>query len=74
MNDKIVNILEGFDLKPDQIDEVMVQLENIKNDPEKIQEFNDTTDALLRSQLSEAVDWKKRAAIAAAIISRNLEN
>lgn len=71
---KITTILEGFELKPEQIDEIMIQFEDLKDSPEKQWDFNDTTENLLKSQLVNEVDWRKRAAIAAAIISHNLDH
>lgn len=73
-NNKIITILEDFDLKPEQIDEIMIRLGDFKDSPEKQADFHDETKILLRSGLDEAIDWRKRAAIAAAIISHNLEN
>lgn len=72
--DKLVRILEEYKIKPELIDEILIQVNDIKSDPIKEAEFHDETELFLNSQLHEAVDWRKRAAIAAAIISHRLDN
>jgi len=71
--DKLVRILEEYNIKPEIIDEVVIQVSDINEDPVKEREFYDETEILLKSQLGEAVDWQRRAAISAAIISHKLD-
>lgn len=71
--DKIAGMLEEFELKPEQIDEIMLQMDEIKKaSPEKGSSAV-TTESILKAKLNEEPDWRKRAAIAASIISHNLD-
>jgi len=76
--EKLIAILEDTlidsSFKANEIEEILHQVNQIKNDPEKYEDFNDQTEILLKANLDKVVDWRKRAAIAAAIISYNLEN
>ena len=67
---KIIEILEESNLKPEQIDEVMIQLDEKKELP--IPDKNN--ELVLKNELDKAETWQEKAKIAARIISYNLEN
>lgn len=80
---KIESILEGFDLKPEQIDEIMIQLSDAqKNVNTRMNQIIDNQEQIMRDTLirdypvdkdQPVIDWRDRARLAAAIISKSLE-
>ena len=72
--DKITETLEGFNLKPEQIDEILIMLNDFPNNPNETGTVDRETDEqVLRMKYAEEPDWRRKAQIAAAIISKNLE-
>lgn len=75
--EKITSMLEGFDLKPDQIDEIMIQLVDFSKKytktPINDYQLDTPREVLIHGDPVVKEDWRKRAAIAASIISRSLD-
>ena len=71
---KMISIFEESGLKPEQIDEVMVQFSELKDNPIKEKDFHKENEILLKLELEKSVDWRTRAGIAAMIISQSLDD
>ena len=57
-----------------QMEELIIAIKNnIKNPPKDGERLGDYTVSVLKDQLLEEQDWRKKASIAAKIISMNLE-
>lgn len=74
--DKTREILEGLDIPSDKIDELIAVMKDQEEHP--LKDGDKVGDAYisiggLEEQLKNEPDWRKRASIAAKIISRNLE-
>ncbi len=72
---KIRETLEGLDIPSDKIDEFMITLKQVNENPDEKYIQNGAYDIVvhLKEQLQNETDWRKRASIAAKIISLNLE-
>lgn len=74
--EKLTHLLEGFDLPLEKIDEIVLEFKKIDKDPDpyiKEAEADGLHIDYLKTQLLSETDWRKRAVIAAQIISRGLE-
>lgn len=74
--DKTREILEGLDIPSNKIDELIAVMKDQEEHP--LKDGDRVGDAFisigsLEEQLANETDWRKRASIAAKIISRNLE-
>lgn len=72
--DKIVEILEGLEIPSNKIDEFMAAFKQIQENPdEKDIQVGPYTITHLKEELNNETDWRKKASIAAKIISLGLE-
>lgn len=79
-NNKIITMLEDFDLKPEQIDEIMIRFEELK-DNYIYREGNITRQVEnkyviikeLEEQINKETDWKKKAILASKLLSLKIE-
>ena len=71
----IISVLEGQDLTQEQIADVVSELEDINNHSEVAKQEKSATslETELKLKLLDETDWRKKATIAAKIISLNLE-
>jgi hypothetical protein len=71
---KIIELLEGLNIRQEKIDEIMVGVRNIEeNPPKQGDKIGDAELQILKEQISNETDWKKRASLAAKLISLGLE-
>lgn len=75
-DNKIIELLEGLDIPQEKIDEIMVGVRSLEENPPKNgDKVGDAEISIgnLKEQLETETDWRKRASIAAKIISLGLE-
>lgn len=71
---KIRESLEGLDIPSEKIDELIVVMKDLEEHPLKDgDKIGDMTISILADKIKEEPDWRKRASMAARIISANLE-
>lgn len=72
--DKIIEILDGLGIPSEKIDEFLVAIKQMNENPdEEDLQIGDYTITHLKEQLVNETDWRKKASIAAKIISLGLE-
>lgn len=66
-------ILEDLEVDPDKIDEFLRFLSLSEEEQKRIAEENGLTEMEIKL-MDPTLDWRKKAQIAAKIVSRNIEN
>ena len=71
-NIQIEMLLEELNLPADKINEIVLGLSMIKGAPEEEAGANSISDEEIKFKMRDETDWRKKASLAALLISKNL--